>query len=574
MADPKKPRRIQWAISLLILAVTLALFILAFFIPALQAVAMAMGLSPMLAPALMFFIGVILELIWNAAFELINWRITQSQRKDSITEKKTPSSAISSRNDQEDRLATENLLVSTAVLSAPPNSPASFSRKNQFDLKALYRQKAKLPEIIEGYDEITDTYFYQVKGKKFGAANRGHAFYLINSDQEDRLAAGILIGFEKLDSDTQQEVVQRGSADLTLKFQDKTAGSCVVFLIHAGKTLYITNLGDSIALLVVRKPDGTVRSCKLLNTIHNTRYITESELTRIQKIQDNFKRGHRVGGALEVTRSLGDKDLVCHGVSHESEIVSFNLETLLIEEGDTIFSIVASDAFTDRMPHTLDSEIPVDQQFKRDVENYYTDILNENKSVKVSELPKVLTSAVTPPPDGEFSEIQMVGEDDNLNIEQFKSHVIYIRKLSPVLDAPYIFSVSWLDAKKTRKLYLIKNDDYPQIDQSCCREIKNIFKKGIFYSVKTIDKSHAKFNEILLLCTGNGGYTNYVDDRSIAIHPININQSKVVFTAALDGHQNDEVSNQAALEIGDILQNAIDAKLAPSSAKSLRLGQG
>lgn len=80
MADPKKQRRIQWGVNAVILAATLAFLILSFFIPGLQIVATVIGLSVVFAPLIMFGIGLITAVLWNAAFVLLSGLSSHNER--------------------------------------------------------------------------------------------------------------------------------------------------------------------------------------------------------------------------------------------------------------------------------------------------------------------------------------------------------------------------------------------------------------------------------------------------------------------------------------------------------------
>lgn len=90
------------------------------------------------------------------------------------------------------------------------------------------------------------------------------------------------------------------------KLEPKITGGCTAVLaVIANKHLYVANVGDSRAILIRERPDGTL-SAHQLSVDHCVQ--NEEELSRLEQLglsRENLKRAGRLG-MQENTRSIGD----------------------------------------------------------------------------------------------------------------------------------------------------------------------------------------------------------------------------------------------------------------------------
>ena len=129
MADPKKQRRIQWGVNSLILGLTLLFLILAFFIPGLQIVATVIGLSAVFAPLIMFGIGVISAVLWNAGFALVSWLSSRTERsKLQFTENTSPKQTAASPSTAGQTSAPSTTTEQTLASGSTPEPTAAHPR--------------------------------------------------------------------------------------------------------------------------------------------------------------------------------------------------------------------------------------------------------------------------------------------------------------------------------------------------------------------------------------------------------------------------------------------------------------
>ncbi len=90
------------------------------------------------------------------------------------------------------------------------------------------------------------------------------------------------------------------------KLEPKITGGCTAVLaVIANKQLYVANVGDSRAILIKQRPDGTLYT-EQLSVDHSVE--NEEELTRLEQLglsRETLKRAGRLG-MQENTRSIGD----------------------------------------------------------------------------------------------------------------------------------------------------------------------------------------------------------------------------------------------------------------------------
>lgn len=113
----------------------------------------------------------------------------------------------------------------------------------------------------------------------------------VQGDLSDKVVKKILSGaFSKIDSRIATEIPHAKD------------GCCIILALVCGGHIYIANLGDCAAVLCRVKADGTVQAIPLSDA-HKPWVIAEKQ--RVERSGGVIDNG-RIGGILEVSRSLGD----------------------------------------------------------------------------------------------------------------------------------------------------------------------------------------------------------------------------------------------------------------------------
>lgn len=161
--------------------------------------------------------------------------------------------------------------------------------------------------------------------------------------QEDTFVAGVSDEYKHLTTEQRKRVLELTVAecesDVGAKHQDM--GSTLLACAIVGTTIYVANLGDSLAFAVVVDADGNLvseKSIRLNTKLHNTTDHEERQRVRAcgGKIVQN-----RLDSVLALTRAIGDN--FYKGLSHIPDIYEYDCQ---LAEGEKAFLIVASDGLS------------------------------------------------------------------------------------------------------------------------------------------------------------------------------------------------------------------------------------
>uniref|UniRef100_A0A2R5L8X9 Putative serine/threonine protein phosphatase n=2 Tax=Ornithodoros turicata TaxID=34597 RepID=A0A2R5L8X9_9ACAR len=158
-------------------------------------------------------------------------------------------------------------------------------------------------------------------------------------------------------------------------------GTTAVTVLAIDNTLYISNLGDSKAILCRRNAESGKHVAVPLTKDHNpTDY---EERMRIQKAGGNVRDG-RVLGVLEVSRSLGDGQYKRCGVSNFPDVVRCQLtdaDRFLVVACDGLWKVFSSDEVINTVLKMLECENAGDMDPMKKLELGYeaacTKLINE-----------------------------------------------------------------------------------------------------------------------------------------------------------------------------------------------------
>lgn len=144
------------------------------------------------------------------------------------------------------------------------------------------------------------------------------------ADQEDRSDFTVVAELMHLDSQQIKEVLLKSivSVQQTLGSHHH-AGSTLVTAIIIKSTIYVANVGDSNAILLLADKANNV-ICHRINILHNP--LTHSEYEYINKADGYISHG-RLGGMLAVSRAIGDNDFEKFGLRHTPDIFTIDITT-------------------------------------------------------------------------------------------------------------------------------------------------------------------------------------------------------------------------------------------------------
>lgn len=114
-------------------------------------------------------------------------------------------------------------------------------------------------------------------------------------------------------------------------------GSTAIVLLCNKTTVICANLGDSMAYLCRRTPEGEIQSIPLIQRQHKCWVMKEKE--RILRAGGTVENG-RVNGVLEVSRAFGDITLKKYGVLVTPEYMKFS-----IDRARDVFVLLGCDGF-------------------------------------------------------------------------------------------------------------------------------------------------------------------------------------------------------------------------------------
>lgn len=143
-------------------------------------------------------------------------------------------------------------------------------------------------------------------------------------------------------------------------------GSTAVVLLANKETVICANLGDSMAYLCRRTPEGETQSIPLIQRQHKCWVMKEKE--RILRAGGTVENG-RVNGVLEVSRAFGDITLKKYGVLVTPEYMKFK-----IDRARDVFVILGCDGFwnawapQEAVEHTLEQLGEEEQRAKEEGE--------------------------------------------------------------------------------------------------------------------------------------------------------------------------------------------------------------
>lgn len=174
--------------------------------------------------------------------------------------------------------------------------------------------------------------------------------------QEDRMEIGTatqLAALPKLNDKAIESSFTEAFAQLESRVRDlgrqsdQCGSTCVcaaAWVDPATKqlTTCTANVGDSEAILVVIRKDGTVEQ-RRLNTLHNA--ADAGEVARVGS--ENISDEGRLGGELAITRAFGDHSLDGANVGHAPDVKVDR--TITLADGDRAFVVVGCDGLTDNV---------------------------------------------------------------------------------------------------------------------------------------------------------------------------------------------------------------------------------
>jgi len=151
-----------------------------------------------------------------------------------------------------------------------------------------------------------------------------------SKDGDQAIINGILEAFDELD---------KSWLSLATLYNYDDGSTAIVCLIH-NRTLYVANVGDSRAVLVMN--DG-----KAIEMSRDHKPSTESEKSRIEKLGGRiiYYGTWRVEGILAVTRSIGDRRLkryVCSQPELDVRPIGEH-DDFLILASDGVWDVISSD---------------------------------------------------------------------------------------------------------------------------------------------------------------------------------------------------------------------------------------
>jgi serine/threonine protein phosphatase PrpC len=153
-----------------------------------------------------------------------------------------------------------------------------------------------------------------------------------------RIASKILpsLFFRKIkEGKTQAEAFREAYLEISDSQEFHTIGSTAVSFFSEGRVLCVANTGDSRMIMVIEE------NATQITTDHKLNIWTEEEriLTSGGRIVDSH-----INGALNMTRSLGDRYLKDFGVIADPEIFTVNLP-----ESKEIYLVAASDGLWEQL---------------------------------------------------------------------------------------------------------------------------------------------------------------------------------------------------------------------------------
>jgi len=171
---------------------------------------------------------------------------------------------------------------------------------------------------MDAYNPIEDRYHVNRERKWYGVFD-GHGSYICSEYVHRRLPEKLV---ELLEGEHKpiEEAIPLAFKMVDEEFLNKYShlrgmaiGTCVLFAILDQDTLYVANVGDSVALVARRNKDGAVESIPI-NNEHNTQNEEEIALLKLRTTDpfpirgapNSNTPGSRVGGVMSVTRAIGD----------------------------------------------------------------------------------------------------------------------------------------------------------------------------------------------------------------------------------------------------------------------------
>jgi integrin-linked kinase-associated serine/threonine phosphatase 2C len=197
--------------------------------------------------------------------------------------------------------------------------------------------------------------YYPIMG--YSTANAAVCYRLgTRPQQEDVCLLGDLPAdrFEFLDMDEKQEIAKilwTAFAEIDRQIREEEVGTTACVTIYDGKNfLYTAAVGDSVTFAVVYNTQGEPLAVHRLNTLHKLN--NEKERVRIGEENIEYSgRVERVGGAVIMTRALGDKKYKReNNLTAAPNITVHDLRKLKENSGENssyIELVTTSDGFTD-----------------------------------------------------------------------------------------------------------------------------------------------------------------------------------------------------------------------------------
>lgn len=182
------------------------------------------------------------------------------------------------------------------------------------------------------------------------------------NEQEDRIAAGELLGFDELTEVERLTALEKAVVnlqDIITQLNLGHQGSTFCSTVLLNNQVYTTNLGDGTAFLCIIDSQAEV-SLELLNTRHNPDEPSEFERLKRNKIRII---NNRLAGSLAVSRALGDQSYEQFGLTHIPEI---NRKQIEIPKEGRAFIINACDGLTESDPNYYSKRITLLKEIIRD----------------------------------------------------------------------------------------------------------------------------------------------------------------------------------------------------------------
>lgn len=171
---------------------------------------------------------------------------------------------------------------------------------------------------IDAYNPIEDRYHVNIRRKWYGIFD-GHGSYICSEYVHRRLPEKLVELLEGEHKPIEEalplafKIVDEEFLNKYSHLRGMAIGTCVLFTILDQDTLYIANVGDSVAIVARRNKDGVFEAIPI-NNEHNTQNEEEIALLKLRTTDpfpirgapNSNTPGSRVGGVMSVTRALGD----------------------------------------------------------------------------------------------------------------------------------------------------------------------------------------------------------------------------------------------------------------------------